>query len=278
MIKTQYNMHPKIIRTDNGKEYVNQELSNWCRNQGLMFEFAAPYSPQQNGVAEHYNRTLEELMRAMLEARNSPLSLWLAAIQHAAYLRNCSYTCAIANKTPYERWFRQRPDVAHFYEFGIPVHVLQDGENQSKIEPKALTHTFVSFDDPFPSIRYYNTHSHNIKTTRNYSFHVQREGESGDVDSMSSSQKQECEGDSVNQPTMSENKKRKREDENSGLPRCSTRPRVTHDYRQLNDPGLSNELAEIMCEEENNSPITATEAIYLAYNDSSLAPDDPLTL
>ena len=70
-----------------------------------MFEFAAPYSPQQNGVAECYNRALEELMRAMLEARNLPLSLWSAAIQHAAYLRNRSYTRAIANKTPYERWF-----------------------------------------------------------------------------------------------------------------------------------------------------------------------------
>ena len=122
----------------------------------------------------------------MLEARNLPLSLWLAAIQHAAYLRNRSYTCAIANKTPYERWFRQRPDVAHFREFGIPVHVLRDGENQSKLEPKALTHTFVGFDDPFPSIRYYDARSHNIKTTRNYSFHAQREGESGDVDSTSS--------------------------------------------------------------------------------------------
>ena len=30
MIKTQYNMHPKLIRTDNGKEYVNNTLSNWC--------------------------------------------------------------------------------------------------------------------------------------------------------------------------------------------------------------------------------------------------------
>jgi hypothetical protein len=46
----------------------------------------------------------------------------------------------------------------------------------------------------------------------------------------------------------------------------------------LNDPGLSNELAEIMREEESDSPITATEAIYLAYNDLRLVPDDPLTL
>ena len=43
------------------------------------------------------------------------------------------------------------------------------------------------------------------------------------------------------------------------------RPRVTHDYQQLNDPGLSNELAEIMHEEEKGSPITAAKAIYLAY-------------
>ena len=101
----------------------------------------------------------------MLEARNLPLSLWLAAIQHAAYLHNHSYTHVIANKTPYKHWFQQHPDVAHFCEFGIPVHVLQDGENQLKLEPKALTHTFVSFDDPFPSIHYYDACSHNIKTT-----------------------------------------------------------------------------------------------------------------
>ena len=140
------------------------------------------------------------------------------------------------------------------------------------------THTFVSFDDPFPSIRYYDACSHNIETTRNYSFHAQHEGESGDVDSTSSNRKQECEGD-ANQPTTSKNKKRKREDvDESGLPRHSTRPRVTHDYRQLNDPGLLNELVEIMHEEEKDSPITAAEAIYLAYNDLCLAPDDPLTL
>ena len=33
-----------------------------------------------------------------------------------------------------------------------------------------------------------------------------------------------------------------------------------------------------MHEEENDSPITAAKAIYLAYNDLSPVPDDPLTL
>ena len=101
----------------------------------------------------------------MLEAHNLPLSLWSAAIQHATYLCNCSYTHAIANKTTYKCWFQQCRNVSHFCEFRIPVHILWDRENQLKLGPKALTHTFVSFDDPFPSIRYYDTHSHNIKTT-----------------------------------------------------------------------------------------------------------------
>ena len=86
MLKVQYDMHPKLIRADNGKEYMNKELLDSCHAQGIQFKFTAPYSPQQNGVAECYNRTLVELMRAMLTARNLPDPLWSAGIQHAAYL------------------------------------------------------------------------------------------------------------------------------------------------------------------------------------------------
>ena len=163
-------MHPKKIQADNGKEYMNKELLDSCHAQGIHFDFTAPYSPQQNGVAERYNRTLEELMQAMLTARHLSTSLWSAGIQHAAYWYNHSYTHAIPNCTPYEHWFKERPDVAHLREFGKPVYVLCKGENQSKVQPKALKHTFISFEDPISSIRYYDAHSHQIKTSRNFTF------------------------------------------------------------------------------------------------------------
>ena len=81
----------------------------------------APYSPSQNGVAERMNRTLVELARAMLTAKKLPEFLWEAAVAHAAYLRNRSYSRAIGMITPYERNKLIKPDVSHLQEFGCVV-------------------------------------------------------------------------------------------------------------------------------------------------------------
>lgn len=52
MAKTQYNKTPKCIRSDRGKEYVNKELQNCLKGQGIKIQYTAVYSPQQNGVEE----------------------------------------------------------------------------------------------------------------------------------------------------------------------------------------------------------------------------------
>ena len=50
-LKTQGNL-PKAIRFDNGKEFLNLGLKDWCAQQGINIHTTAPYSPSQNGVAE----------------------------------------------------------------------------------------------------------------------------------------------------------------------------------------------------------------------------------
>ena len=87
-LRNQYDKKPTAIRIDNGREYINDNLVSWCRNEGIEMQRTAPYSPQQNGTAERFNRTLMELARAMLIARKLPEHLWAEAVSHAAYLRN----------------------------------------------------------------------------------------------------------------------------------------------------------------------------------------------
>ena len=62
------NRTPYAIHADRGTEFVNQSLKDWCQSQGIELQVTAPYSPSQNGVAEHMNRTLVELARTMLTA------------------------------------------------------------------------------------------------------------------------------------------------------------------------------------------------------------------
>nr|GEY80090.1 hypothetical protein [Tanacetum cinerariifolium] len=56
----------KIIRCDNGGEFRNKEMNDFCSQKGIKREFSNARTPQQNGVAERRNRTLIEAARTML--------------------------------------------------------------------------------------------------------------------------------------------------------------------------------------------------------------------
>ena len=99
-------------------------MQSWCQAQGIELQTTAPYSPSQNGIAEHMNHTLVELAHVMLIALDLPEFLWKQAVAHATYLRNHAYTKAVEGTTPYERWNNKKPNVAHLREFGMPVWIL----------------------------------------------------------------------------------------------------------------------------------------------------------
>jgi len=47
-----------------------------------------PYNPEQNGVAERKNKTIEECVRAMLHDEDLPQFLWGEACVTTVYLQN----------------------------------------------------------------------------------------------------------------------------------------------------------------------------------------------
>ena len=49
------------LRSDNAKEYVSKEFNDYLENQGIRRQLSVEYTPQQNGVAERANRTIEGL-------------------------------------------------------------------------------------------------------------------------------------------------------------------------------------------------------------------------
>ncbi|KAL8088693.1 hypothetical protein AgCh_038463 [Apium graveolens] len=62
----------KILRSDNGTEFKNLIMEEFCKNHGIKQEFSAPGTPQQNGVVERKNRTLIEAARTILEEAKLP--------------------------------------------------------------------------------------------------------------------------------------------------------------------------------------------------------------
>ncbi|XP_022024151.1 uncharacterized protein LOC110924456 [Helianthus annuus] len=56
----------KILRSDRGGEYFNRKFDAFCEEEGIIHERTAPYTPQQNGLAERKNRTLVEMANCIV--------------------------------------------------------------------------------------------------------------------------------------------------------------------------------------------------------------------
>lgn len=63
------------LRTDNAKEYLSHNFTQYLEQEGITRQLSTEYTPQQNGVAERANRTLVEMARTMLLESNLPKSL-----------------------------------------------------------------------------------------------------------------------------------------------------------------------------------------------------------
>ncbi|GJV00123.1 putative ribonuclease H-like domain-containing protein [Tanacetum coccineum] len=70
----------KIIRSDNGTEFKNKLMDDFCREKGIKREYSVARTPQQNGVAERKNRTLIEAARTMLADSKLPNHIWAEAV------------------------------------------------------------------------------------------------------------------------------------------------------------------------------------------------------
>lgn len=96
----------KALRTDGGGEYQGV-LTLLLKALGIKHELTPPHTPELNGKAERLNRTLNNMVRAMLAQANMPKSFWAEAIATATYLYNRLPSEAMGNNIRYERWFNK---------------------------------------------------------------------------------------------------------------------------------------------------------------------------
>ncbi|GJW90076.1 putative ribonuclease H-like domain-containing protein [Tanacetum coccineum] len=78
----------KIIRCDNGIEFKNKVIDDFCREKGIKREYSVAMTPQQNGVAERRNKTLTEAARTMLADSKLPTTFWAEAVSTVCYVHN----------------------------------------------------------------------------------------------------------------------------------------------------------------------------------------------
>ena len=65
MVETKTGLKVKCLRSDNGGEYIDGGFNEYCAAQGIRMEKTILGTPQQNGVTERMNRTLNERARSI---------------------------------------------------------------------------------------------------------------------------------------------------------------------------------------------------------------------
>nr|GEU71474.1 putative ribonuclease H-like domain-containing protein [Tanacetum cinerariifolium] len=118
-IKNELSLKAKIIRSDNGTKFKNQDLNQFCGMKGIKREFSV-----QNGIAERKNRTLIEAARTMLADSLLPIPFWAEAVNTACYVQNKALVTKPHNKTSYELLLGRTPSIGFMRPFGCPVTIF----------------------------------------------------------------------------------------------------------------------------------------------------------
>lgn len=146
-VENQLGTKIKAIRTDGGGEYVNKEFIDYLSSKGIEHQTTAPYSPQQNGVAERTNRTITEKARSILAQSALPQAYWEDAFQVAVYLKNRSPHRYLSGQIPYDKWFGRRCDLSHLRVFGCRALVHVPSPHRQKLDLKAQEAIFVGYSE-----------------------------------------------------------------------------------------------------------------------------------
>ncbi|GKB02336.1 integrase, catalytic region, zinc finger, CCHC-type containing protein [Tanacetum coccineum] len=117
-IQVSLNKTVRNIRTDNGIEFVNKDLTDYYERVGIFHQKTVPRTLQQNDAE---------------------------AVATACYTQNRSLIHTRHCKTPYELVHDKKPDLTFFRVFGALCYPTNDSEDLGKLQPTADIGIFVGY-------------------------------------------------------------------------------------------------------------------------------------
>lgn len=160
----------KVLRTDNGGEYLSKAFSDYLRAHGVIHQTSCAHSPQQNGVAERANRTICERSIAIMHSERIPLELWPHVVETVVYLKNRSPSRSV-KATPYEMLLGRKPSLQDLRVFGCAAYVLiRKGARKAKLADRAVLCVFLGYSETQKAWRFWNPSTRKLIVSRDALF------------------------------------------------------------------------------------------------------------
>ncbi|GJW17054.1 putative ribonuclease H-like domain-containing protein [Tanacetum coccineum] len=155
---------------DNGTEFKNKDVIEFCGSKGIKREYSNARTPQQNGVAERKNRTLIEAARTMLADSFLPNTFWAEAVSTACYVLNRVLVTKPHNKTPYELLTGKIPIISYIRPFGCHVTILNTIDHLGKFAGKSDEGFLVGYSLQSKAFRVYNLETKRVEENLHITF------------------------------------------------------------------------------------------------------------
>nr|GEW18531.1 retrovirus-related Pol polyprotein from transposon TNT 1-94 [Tanacetum cinerariifolium] len=156
--------------SDNGTEFKNNDLNQFCGMKGIKRKFSLPRTPQQNGIAKRKNRTLIEAARTMLADLLLPIPFWAEVVNTACYVHNRVLVTKPQNKTPCELLHGRTPSIGFMRPFGCPMTILNTLDSVGKFDGKVDEGFLVGYSVSSKAFRVFNSRTRIVQETLHINF------------------------------------------------------------------------------------------------------------
>ncbi|WVZ75084.1 LOW QUALITY PROTEIN: hypothetical protein U9M48_023175, partial [Paspalum notatum var. saurae] len=180
--QNEFNTSIVKIRCDNGKEFDNTSIEEYCDEVGIKHEFSAIYTPQQNGVVERKNRTLITLARSMLDEYGTSEKFWAEAINTACYASNRLYPHRLLDKTPYELLNGRKPNISYFRVFECKCYIYKKRQHLGKFQRRCDICFLLGYSSKSKAYRVFNNATGMVEETYDVEFDESNGSQGAHVD------------------------------------------------------------------------------------------------
>lgn len=144
------------LRDDKGGEYMSNEFLRFTDECGISRQHTVRNRPQQNGVAERANRTLDERITAMLNESGLSKAFWGECLAALVHIWNRCPTSAVEKKTPFELWHGKKPDVSHLRIWGCTAYVHVQKDKRNALGSHMEKCIFIGYPAGYKGWKFYN--------------------------------------------------------------------------------------------------------------------------
>lgn len=148
-----FGYYPTVLHSDRGTEFLNATLKEFCNKHLIRSRTSDPYTPQQNGLAERYNRTILESLRTILKDSSFPLRFWNDIVKVSTLTLN-QIPAHKSKKSPFEQFKNRSISIDFFRPIGNRVsYLILPPKTTSKLMPKGQLGTLLGYNDEIKSYR-----------------------------------------------------------------------------------------------------------------------------